>query len=516
MKRVLSILLTLALLAAVPASAAGAETAAGGRVSGAGSFSAVIREDGSLWTWGANCECLTEDGYIGYESEPTQVLTQTASVSAAMNHVLAVREDGSLWVWGQNSASQLGVATQGQPVKRPQKLLDGVRAAAAADLFSAAIRDDGSLWTWGSNFNYQLGTGDRDSRETPTKVLPAVTQVALGQAFTAAVDDRGALWTWGSNHYGQLGQGMDEPECETPRSAALGGVTAIAAGDQFLLALNGKGELYVCGSNLHGELGSGSTGGHRNWFAKVLDNVCAVSAADYTAAALRSDGTLWMWGGNAYGQISPDLPAAVATPTQVLTQVVEASAGDTHTLAVRTDGNLWAWGLLEGPGRQKSAAAPAQVMDKVLPADQPDLAYPSRAATVDIDGVPTALCLYALRDAGGETNYVRIRDLAAVLNGTQAQFNVDWQQGKVALLSHSPYATPNGTEGKSPFTGPQPIAQPAGATLVDGAETGLDGFVLHDGKGGHTFYQLRDLGRVLGFTVGWSRERGVYIETAQP
>ncbi len=37
-----------------------------------------------------------------------------------------------------------------------------------------------------------------------------------------------------------------------------------------------------------------------------------------------------------------------------------------------------------------------------------------------------------------------------------------------------------------------------------------------DNGGGYTYYQLRDLGRALGFNVGWSANKGVFLETTKP
>ena len=41
----------------------------------------------------------------------------------------------------------------------------------------------------------------------------------------------------------------------------------------------------------------------------------------------------------------------------------------------------------------------------------------------------------------------------------------------------------------------------------------LTAFQISWEGGSHTFYQLRDLGRAMSFNVGWSRERGLFIET---
>ena len=56
-----------------------------------------------------------------------------------------------------------------------------------------------------------------------------------------------------------------------------------------------------------------------------------------------------------------------------------------------------------------------------------------------------------------------------------------------------------------------------GSALAVETSGGLTAFVLTDDEGGdHTYYQLRDLGKALGFNVGWSAERGVFIESDKP
>ena len=142
-------------------------------------------------------------------------------------------------------------------------------------------------------------------------------------------------------------------------------------------------------------------------------------------------------------------------------------------------------------------------------------AYPS-TQTVDLDGKKVEFQMYALRDAeGNPTNYVKVRDLALALKGTQAQFNVGWnQEAKVVdLAAKAPY-TPNGSENSTPFSGERSYTVPTNPTNVGGAPSDLQAIVLTDDTGGaYTYYQLRDLGKKLGFNVGWNTEKGVFIET---
>jgi hypothetical protein len=40
--------------------------------------------------------------------------------------------------------------------------------------------------------------------------------------------------------------------------------------------------------------------------------------------------------------------------------------------------------------------------------------------------------------------------------------------------------------------------------------------LLDDAGGGYNYFKLRDLGKALGFNVGWSKEAGVFIESDKP
>ena len=143
------------------------------------------------------------------------------------------------------------------------------------------------------------------------------------------------------------------------------------------------------------------------------------------------------------------------------------------------------------------------------------IVYPS-TQTVDLDGKQVEFQMYMFIDAdGGETNFIRVRDLALVLNGTKAQFSVDWN-GAVNLVAGAPY-TPDKSENSTPFSGERSYKLSDSRTNVNGAESDLLAIVLtDDAGGGYTYYQLRDLGKKLGFNVDWTEERGVFIESDKP
>ena len=141
-------------------------------------------------------------------------------------------------------------------------------------------------------------------------------------------------------------------------------------------------------------------------------------------------------------------------------------------------------------------------------------AYASTQA-VEVDGKKVEFQMYALKDANGNpTNYVKLRDVAHVLNGTKAQFAVGYD-GSISVTTGTAY-TDVGGEMSTPYSGDRTYRDGSGAVKVNGQAASLESIILTDDAGGdYTYFKLRDLGAALGFTVDWSAEQGVFIQTAR-
>ena len=136
--------------------------------------------------------------------------------------------------------------------------------------------------------------------------------------------------------------------------------------------------------------------------------------------------------------------------------------------------------------------------------------------TILLNGETKELHAYAIHDSNGfATNYVKLRDMAALLSQTTARFDVGWSDG-VDILPGRPYLSPNGQENQAPYEGDQPYHPATADTRVDGQKVDIDAFVILDSEGGgSTYYKLRDLGRALDFNVTWlGAEEGVMIDTS--
>jgi alpha-tubulin suppressor-like RCC1 family protein len=175
--------------------------------------SLALRHDGAVYAWGANESGQLGDGKTKNLLLPTPVTTLTRNIvalAAGAKHSLALRNDGTVWAWGANNAGQLGDAsTVARLVPVQVSGLTGVTAIAASGEHSLALRNDGTVWAWGNNLVGQLGDCTTANRSTPRLVanLVGVMAIAAGTAHSAAIRDNGNVLSWGGNWYGQLGDG---------------------------------------------------------------------------------------------------------------------------------------------------------------------------------------------------------------------------------------------------------------------------------------------------------------------
>ena len=97
------------------------------------------------------------------------------------------------------------------------------------------------------------------------------------------------------------------------------------------------------------------------------------------------------------------------------------------------------------------------------------------------------------------SNYFKLRDLAYLMNGTGSQFSVGWDQNSstVSIKTGESY-TPNGTE-LTVNDDQSKTAQISSQTIT------INGTVRDDltvyNIGGNNYFQLRQLGQLLGFAV---------------
>lgn len=158
---------------------------------------------------------------------------------------------------------------------------------------------------------------------------------------------------------------------------------------------------------------------------------------------------------------------------------------------VKSDGK---WGLLAA---KQSVAAPAPIM-----------ADPTND-TLKVDGVSQVPAAYKI----GGANYFQLRDVAMLLNGTKGQFSVDYDGvNKAVKLTTGEAYQPLGTELAGAPTESQEAIVGNDAIYINGEKADLAVYKI----GGANYFKIRDLGKALSFNVGWTAEKGMFIESDKP
>jgi alpha-tubulin suppressor-like RCC1 family protein len=335
------------------------------QVSSGGYYTAAIKTDGTLWTWGRGNEGLIGNGVTtGSISTPVTTFaggTNWKQVSSGSFHTAAIKTDGTLWTWGSGNNGQLGNAVTTGNISTPVTTFAGGtnwKQVSAGYTHTAAIKTDGTLWTWGYGVFGKLGTNDTTDRSTPVTTFAGGTnwkQVSSTYQHTSAIKTDGTLWTWGSNlgffgyvGYGQLGTN-DTISRLTPVTTFAGGTNwkQVSVGIFHTAAIKTDGTLWTWGSNSFTAFGGTAVGGlgtsdtiTRSTPVTTFaggTNWKQVSSGLIQTSAIKTDGTLWTWGSGNNGQLGNAQTTNASTPVTTFaggTNWKQVSSGGSHTAAV--------------------------------------------------------------------------------------------------------------------------------------------------------------------------------------
>ncbi|MGB2762761.1 MAG: hypothetical protein WBC21_04510 [Minisyncoccales bacterium] len=279
-------------------------------VSGGGTFTCALKNDGTVYCWGCNSQGQLGDDTIIDSTTPVQVkgvggvgnLTNISAVSGGGAHSCALKNDGTVYCWGSNSclwpffcAGVLGdnsiVAHSTTPVQVKGVggvgNLTNISAIGAQWANTCALKNDGTVYCWGDNDSGQLGDGTTTHRRVPVQVkgvggvgnltnISAVSTASSGGDYNCALKNDGTVYCWGMNDYwwgipcgGQLGDGTITDSTTPVQVKGVGGVgnltniSAVSTGFIHSCALESNGRAYCWGCNNGGQIGDGTSGNTR-------------------------------------------------------------------------------------------------------------------------------------------------------------------------------------------------------------------------------------------------------------
>lgn len=139
---------------------------------------------------------------------------------------------------------------------------------------------------------------------------------------------------------------------------------------------------------------------------------------------------------------------------------------------------------------------------KALAADR----VTAQANNIDVqfNGRPLELGAYNIAN----NNYVKLRDVAQLLSGTEKSVSVTWNNDAFCIeLVRGGLYQPAGGELAPLSGGSQSAVLNSAAVLLDGKAAALTAYNI----GGSNFFKLRDLGSALDFRVDWDAGTGTVI-----
>jgi len=145
----------------------------------------ALRADGTVWVWGSNnwggyngsiynsCSGMLGDGTTSNSLVPEQVpgLSGIIDVSAGDSFTAVLRSDGTVWTFGGNGVGQCGIGSESQSQLTPVQVpgLSGVIAVNARDHHCLSMKSDGTIWCWGSGTLGELGNNQIQDSDVPVQ-----------------------------------------------------------------------------------------------------------------------------------------------------------------------------------------------------------------------------------------------------------------------------------------------------------------------------------------------------------
>ena len=252
------------------------------QISGGAYHSAILSEDGKLYTFGAaqlgqlgrktTDKAETDSSGLPVDTLPKPVEgiegKQISHVSSGFYNTFAVAADGELYCAGENQNRQCGIQGGVMNLKKmclvqELKEKEVVKDAKGGYCHTLILTQNGKVFSMGCGDDGQRGDGLEGDAErailsqvhVPDK--GKIKAVAAGANHSLLLTDNGAVYAFGSNEYGQCGKVNGDFFLSPTRIELPYPVSSISAGYAHSILKDNNGVIHVCGQNSSGQLGLG-------------------------------------------------------------------------------------------------------------------------------------------------------------------------------------------------------------------------------------------------------------------
>ena len=261
-----------------------------------------LKSDGTLWGMGSNANKILQNIDQSHILQSVQIASGVSKAAVGDNHLIYLDLNGTLWGRGRNVSGELGQPA-GNEYRDPVVIISGgVSDLVAGCNFSAVLLEDGRILTFGNNEFGHLGTGDLIWTRTPTKIPGLrIRHAAANNNSTYFVDLNHSLWSVGGEDYGDLGDGGGSNDLATPVRVVAGGVDSVQARTDHVLYRELNGSLMGFGKGGDGQLTGNSNAGLP--VSVYPGQILSYAAGQNHSAMVLADGSLWTFGKNGRGQL---------------------------------------------------------------------------------------------------------------------------------------------------------------------------------------------------------------------
>ncbi len=275
---------------------------------------------------------------VGPAPDPNFENKSTSQIVSSFVHAV-LKPDGTVWTWGHNFFGTLGNGTTENSDVPVQVLqLKNVVAIDFKEGIGVAADNEGHIWFWGYYFFcFTNPDMDKDIVKAPVIIseLKGVVSIDIIGLNIYFLNYEGTVW------YVTINPATVKRFVEPIKVTGVHHILKISdylglASDNNLYQLKDYEQSY-------GGLVDG-----------IKNNVDFQNVYNRRTVILKNDGTLWAWGRNDFGQLGNGSFTDSVVPVRVsnLTDIVAVSAKYDFNLALKKDGTVWYWGLVRPNGTE--------------------------------------------------------------------------------------------------------------------------------------------------------------------
>jgi len=263
----------------------------------------VITDDGSYWGLGTNY--VSGNGtYDNSYFEKNNELSNVSMATHGNGWTIVLKDDGTVWSWGNNNYGQLGDGTTETRTTPVQTIgLENIVQIGTTIHSSIYLDTNGNLFF----------SGGLNSIATPKQVdfSYPIEKIASGYFYSLILNTNNDLYSINYNgHISKINIQIDENLT----------ITDISAGENSYYILLSDGTLLTYGDNAIGQLGNSIDFNNYSEFSPstvTLDNVSKIFGGRDNGFAIDSSGKLFIWGANESSQIGNFSTIETNIPTKI-------------------------------------------------------------------------------------------------------------------------------------------------------------------------------------------------------